>query len=343
LWIKIQRHIFTIQALNSPYKIIAADVDTSRSVTAIDLATIQRLILGITTAFPGDQSPWSFVDAAYNFQDPTNPLAEDFPTTITFDDLRNDEMADFIGLKLGDVNNSAQEFRAEEELEVLFKEEVQGEIHIIVVKAPKPQQLAAYQFDINFDPAKMTLLDIEPGTLPGINKANFNLNKLKEGLIPTLWFDPTGNPEGFEIQEGEVLFKLHFSVENEKDRLSNRIWTNANSLPAIAYNPDGEPLKVSNLYQENDRIVGDQIRLEPLRPNPFTEKTEVRFFIPEAAEVSFEIYDALGRPVESIKQDYEAGNHRFEINAQQLNESGWYILKMSSDGYQTNKRFILSN
>ncbi len=337
----IQRHIIALQALDSPYKIIAADVDTSRTVTAIDLATIQRLILGINTTFPGNQSPWTFVDATYNFQNPTNPLDEAFPKTITINDFREDTMADFIGMKLGDVNNSGQNFVGEEQLGVLFQEEVSNGIHTIIVKAPNPQQLAAFQFDINFDPAQMTFLDIEPGTLPGINDGNFNLNKLKDGLIPMLWFDPTGNQEGFELKEGEVLFKIHFAVDQTQESLSKRIWTNDNSLPAIAYTSDGAPLKVRNFYQEEGQVIADQIRLEPFRPNPFTERTEVGFYLPEAAVVSFEIYDALGRQIDQKEQFYEAGHHRFFINAQQLNDAGWYFLKMNTTGYQANKRFIL--
>ncbi|MEO0338631.1 MAG: T9SS type A sorting domain-containing protein, partial [Bacteroidota bacterium] len=313
----------------------------SSSVTAIDLATIQRLILGITNAFPNGQAPWTFVDAAYQFQDPLNPLAENFPEEIRIDNLREDTMADFIGMKLGDVNNSALDFRGEEELQVLFKEETKDGMRTISVIAPSTQQLSAYQFDINFDASHMDLIDIEPGTLPGINKGNFNLNKLGDGLIPTLWFDPTGSQEGFEIQEGEVLFQLHFAIDESQTSLSDRIWTNNNSLPAVAYSADGAPLKVSNLYQEEDRIIAEQIRLEPFRPNPFIDKTEVRFFLPAAATVSFEIYDALGRRVERTAQFYQEGNHRFEIKAQQLNDAGWYMLKMNSGDYQTNRRFIL--
>ncbi|MBK8627510.1 MAG: hypothetical protein IPN86_18665, partial [Saprospiraceae bacterium] len=42
----IQRHILGLQAMNSPYKLIAADANNDGKVTASDLTEIRKLILG---------------------------------------------------------------------------------------------------------------------------------------------------------------------------------------------------------------------------------------------------------------------------------------------------------
>ena len=100
----ISKHILGIQPLDSPYKLIAADVNNSHSVTALDIIEMRRLILGISTEFANMPS-WRFVDAAYEFPDPSNPWAEDFPEVISINNISADELdAHFVAIKMGDVS-----------------------------------------------------------------------------------------------------------------------------------------------------------------------------------------------------------------------------------------------
>jgi hypothetical protein len=104
----ISRHILGIAPLQDPWRIIAADVNGSGSVTTADLIAIRKLILQIDSQFPLQKS-WLFVPAGVIFPDPANPFATALPQTINFNDLEADETdAGFIGIKLGDVNGSAQ-------------------------------------------------------------------------------------------------------------------------------------------------------------------------------------------------------------------------------------------
>ena len=104
----ISRHILGIAPLQDPWRIIAADVNGSGSVTTADLLAIRKLILQIDSQFPLQKS-WLFVLAGVNFPDPANPFATVLPQAINFNDLEADETgAGFIGIKLGDVNGSAQ-------------------------------------------------------------------------------------------------------------------------------------------------------------------------------------------------------------------------------------------
>ena len=102
----IRRHILAIQPLDSPYKIIAADANKSNSVTTSDLVAIQKLILNIDTGFPNNES-WRFVDAAFVFPNPLNPHQTPFPEVKSFNNLFDSRKVDFIGIKTGDVNGSA--------------------------------------------------------------------------------------------------------------------------------------------------------------------------------------------------------------------------------------------
>jgi len=107
----ITKHILKIQPFDSPYKIIAADVNGSGTVTTADLVAIRRAILRLDEAFPIGAS-WRFVPADYLFPNPQNPFEPPFPDSLTFSNLAQSlSQADFIGIKLGDVNLSADPWR----------------------------------------------------------------------------------------------------------------------------------------------------------------------------------------------------------------------------------------
>ncbi len=78
----INRHILGLQPLGSPYKMIAADANASRSITTFDIVEFRKLILGIYTALPNNTS-WRFVDKDFQFPDPSNPFKTPFPESIT--------------------------------------------------------------------------------------------------------------------------------------------------------------------------------------------------------------------------------------------------------------------
>lgn len=101
----IMRHVQGVQQLNSPYQLIAADVDNSGTLTVNDSIILRSVILGIQNSFPGGES-WRFVPSSHVFPDPLQPFP--FPTVINLDNIAGSQInVNFIGVKLGDVNNTA--------------------------------------------------------------------------------------------------------------------------------------------------------------------------------------------------------------------------------------------
>jgi len=103
----IQTHILHKTLLNSPYKIIAADVDGDGDVSVLDMILIKRLDLGLDTTLKNSQTGenrlWVFVDGSYTYPDTTNPFP--IKNYINFSGLTsNINNQSFIGIKLGDVN-----------------------------------------------------------------------------------------------------------------------------------------------------------------------------------------------------------------------------------------------
>jgi len=102
----INKHILGVEKLNSPYKMIAADADRNGVIDSNDIIELRKLIVGIYTELPNNNS-WRFVDKSYVFPDPSNPFATVFPESIIVQNIQSPVSAEFVGIKVGDVNNTA--------------------------------------------------------------------------------------------------------------------------------------------------------------------------------------------------------------------------------------------
>ena len=102
----MQKHILGITEFDSPYKVIASDIDNNASVSATDLVSLRKVILGVENEFPNGQKSWRFVKSQYSFNDILNPFP--FQEVIDVNSLQsNMDNADFMAIKIGDVNGSA--------------------------------------------------------------------------------------------------------------------------------------------------------------------------------------------------------------------------------------------
>jgi hypothetical protein len=77
------------------------------SLSTIDLIQLRKLILGVDLSFQFNES-WRFVSSSFVFPDLNNPWKTVFPEEVSFNPIDGHKRADFIGIKVGDVNGSAQ-------------------------------------------------------------------------------------------------------------------------------------------------------------------------------------------------------------------------------------------
>jgi len=98
--VHIQRHVLGLQQLDDPYKLIAADVNNSGDITAADLLELRKVILGVTSSFPNNES-WRF----HNTDEMLNSLSPWTMSEIREVDALEQHMPkqNFIAIKTGDV------------------------------------------------------------------------------------------------------------------------------------------------------------------------------------------------------------------------------------------------
>lgn len=106
--IAIQSHILGVKKLDTPYKLIAADVNSDGKITSSDLLLARKILLGIVNKI--DSDPWIFINKQYVFSNPLNPFKEKDKwqsNNCFYYDKNSNVSLDFIGIKLGDVDESA--------------------------------------------------------------------------------------------------------------------------------------------------------------------------------------------------------------------------------------------
>jgi hypothetical protein len=103
--ILVTRHILGTQSFTDPYQLLAADVNNSGSISAADLVGIQRVLLNLTSEFDGQPS-WIYVPADADLSAST--IRSGVQTSLTIAASEQDiQGLNFIGVKIGDLNDSA--------------------------------------------------------------------------------------------------------------------------------------------------------------------------------------------------------------------------------------------
>jgi len=76
-------------------------------------------------------------------------------------------------------------------------------------------------------------------------------------------------------------------------------------------------------------------------PNPFNGKTNILYFLPRAANIGLDVYDVIGRRVESLESGYrEAGLHIIQFDSEGLSSGVYFCKLITSFGNLTIKLVI---
>jgi hypothetical protein len=307
----IQRHILGVQPLGSPYKMIAADVNNSRTITTLDVIQLRRLILAIDTEFANNTS-WRFIPSSYVFPVPTNPWFESFPEVINVNDLSGDELnRNFIGVKIGDVNGSAvptlsgvedRTTRGTYYIETAAQLVKAGEQIKVSIRESEKADLAGYQFTLEYDRSALNLEGIEYG---GLQEANVGLRYKNQGLL-TFSANETGKAE---------MLTLVFTATNGGN-LSDLLQVNSAKTRAEAYDRAGNLHEVALRFTNNELTA--QARLNQNMPNPFTGETLIGFYLPEGGAAELTLTDLQGKVLQVIRGEYPKGSSEIMVDGKHL-------------------------
>ena len=286
---------------------IAADANKSNSVTTFDIVELRKLILGIYQELPSNTS-WRFVEKDQVFANPANPFAETIRENISVGTaMTNMTDEDFVGVKIGDVNNTAvanslmvsddrsvgtllfdlndRDVKAGEEFEVTFasSEKTQG-----------------YQMTLNLD-------GLSVSEIVGNDKVSENnFGVFADALTVSI--------------DGAENFSVKF-VAAKAGKLSEMLSVSSRITKSEAYSLADGRMDVA-LRFDGKTIAGVGFELYQNQPNPFVNKTFVGFNLPEATTATLTVYDETGRVVFTQKGDFAKGYNAISLDRALLNTTG---------------------
>jgi thiol-disulfide isomerase/thioredoxin len=105
--VRVQKHLLLLDPLDDPLLKLAADANRSFTISALDIVTLLRLLLGITSNFP-DQQTWIVIPADTEFGPPNQHPPVILSYTIPLQDILDGVRAPaFIAIKKGDATGNA--------------------------------------------------------------------------------------------------------------------------------------------------------------------------------------------------------------------------------------------
>jgi hypothetical protein len=239
----IRRHVLGLAILDSPYKILAGDVNGSDSVTTADITLIRRLILGISTNF--NAGLWRFVPSDETFGDMAKPWAAKRMRQYAV--LASGKLTgqDFKAIKLGDVNGSWKapiaavgsvgKSKTKGRLTIGKVKAFAGEISRIPVSLLGVDRLGSLQMTLNWDASAATFEGIEGPKLAGFGQENLGLNRIHQGELCLSWDHPLGRGE--KLESGTELFYLKLRA---KTKMAKRIEISLTESPVRFELTDGD-------------------------------------------------------------------------------------------------------
>jgi hypothetical protein len=325
----ISKHLLGETALNSPFKIIGADVDKSGEVDATDMLHIRRFILSITSNLPAG-SAWRFVDKSYAFRDATNPLGEDFPEVVSLTNIpTGTSAANFTAVKLGDVNNSFDATQVRGSRVLAFNAAdmnvVAGNEYTVAINADN-FNAAAFQGTFAFEGA--TVKAVKAGNLNNVSDANFGMFS---NAVSASW-------NGKSETSANVL-NITF-VATKTGLLSEMLTVNSAVTMAEGYDAAGNAMNVT-LKFNTGKVAGGEFALYQNTPNPVALSTTIGFNLPKDGQAKLTIYTAEGKVLSVINNTYKAGVNQISINKSDLNASGMLYYRLDTQDNSSTRKMII--
>ena len=335
----IQKHILGIKELSSPYAMIASDVNNDQKISASDILTLRKLILGVKDGLDKSNA-WKFISSDYTFENPENPISENYPQVFKISDLQSDMNANFIAVKIGDASGDATvngngdvDTRSGEALSfVIDDSRVQRNQSVeIPVLAKDFKAIQGFQATFTFNPDAVNFESIESGAL-NINTNNIATNRLDNGYLPMSWFNPTA----VDVDDDAVLFTLVFE-SNANANIRNILSVNSDITKKEAYNSSLEKMDVEIEYRNTDA----SFELMQNRPNPFANSTEIAFNMPDNSDYELNVYDITGKLVFKTSGIAQKGWNSININKSEINTTGVLYYTLKAGQYSATKKMVV--
>ncbi len=331
--VMIQKHILGNKKITNPYKLLAADVNGSGSLTAADILVIRKVILGKADKFPADS--WIAISEDYKFENPYKAEREFEKAVVRNISVTNADISnlDFVAIKMGDVSGNAGtlESRSVNTTGLIVDNKVykKGEIVEIPFHAKELRNILGGQFALNYSGL------IFERIVPGIMDLNeYNINLLSDRMVVS-W----NQTNTIDAADDEILFTI-IARASENIQLSEVLSINEEAIKAELYTA-GSDLEINSLNLEFRNEDGNGVVLHQNNPNPFSEKTVIGFDLPGKLDYTITIYDVTGKVLSIVTNTGEAGYNKLEVSRKEINTTGVLYYRLDCGEYSATRKMVV--
>jgi len=323
----IARHILGVKPLDSPYKMMAADVDFSGTITMTDVVILRKFILYLITSFDHEQS-WRFIPENHSFNNPLNPLVETLPDSFTIPSLDENMSINFIGMKIGDVNGTADygninsgysDRNSEQETVVLStdnKKLTTEESYTVEFRTKNTQHLFGWQFSLEYDTESLEFENVT-SSVANMENGEWAMNTSQDGLAHVSWTNVT--QKSWEAEE--AVFTLTFKAKKEAE-LKDVLKISDRYMKAESYTTDGNVNNLRIQFTSEEEVTTNEIEnkfnVYQNYPNPVMDHTTIAFDLPEDAVVTLQIFNTDGRLLKTQHGTFNRGHNKLEQHTKEL-------------------------
>lgn len=368
----IQLHVGGSRPFTQAQEYIAADTKRDASIDVRDALLIQEVVLGIKNSFDNNAS-WKFIPKTdYDQLTTVNALTYDsYLEEIQYRPLNGDRInEDFIGIKIGDVDRSAnpQQLLGHPENQAqpnpvspqTLKEKSSyssAAVHlqlgnwtgaiadtaIVQLTAKEFNQMAAMQFSLNWESELLSLVSVDLMTdeLPGLEESIF-LDSLSVGKLTCVWFSTNAIDLAPETPILRLKFRTLALSDSTEVRFSN------SPTPILFIGGDNE---VTPHHLDNAKVVITSINGVPhpvqmglelqVYPNPVQYELNVNLAFEQPTDYELTLFGTAGNIVQS-RSGKKVLEQLEKISCRRLSSGIYYLRIRTSDGTYTQKVMITS-
>jgi hypothetical protein len=179
----------------------------------------------------------------------------------------------------------------------------------LYLDAEEQQMLAGQTYTATFKPETMDALQFTL-QLTGLEIIGTDLDATMFALHKTAMTVAIDKPKPFT-----VTFRA-----TRNGTLSKMLTVTSNITRASAFRGDARSEVALRFANATAAQVG--FALYQNEPNPFSERTVIRFDLPKATKATLRVYDELGRTLYTTTSDYAAGDHTIALTKEHVTAKG---------------------
>ena len=310
-----KRKLLGIRDFDVPLQSVAADINHSGTVDVMDLAMMNKMILGEPLPEGTDRS------MKFMLVKQDSGMVQYFNngTNLSFGQPMN--TLNILGTYPGDIDTGLNGNRKGDGQGVAFNVELQDragspndEIDI-PIEVNNFNNIAGYQFTVNWDSKAMQLL----GTTNNELENQFNDVMGSQGKLSVIWSDDNGS--GVQLKNGSTIITLRFKITGDKLE-TTKLNVDSSIIPGLAVTGDLSEYSIgkatSNIYIEDP---SRQNYLIKGYPNPFDNETIIGFVLSQKQMVGISVINSLGQVVDHVKQEFDRGLNHWDWKLDERNLS----------------------